>query len=110
VIGRPSISVTALTGQAYTFHCDCTKVDVFAYVHADQPYDVFLCGSFWNASLSGLDSQSGTLLHETSHFSVVAGTEDHVYGETEAQKLARTNPDEALTNADNFEYFAESLP
>ena len=45
-----------------------------------------------------------------SHFNVVASTDDYVYGQTGAKSLAITNPDNAVMNADNHEYFAENTP
>ena len=45
-----------------------------------------------------------------SHFNVVAGTDDHAYGQPNARSLAVSNPDLALDNADNHEYFAENTP
>ncbi|KAH0580914.1 hypothetical protein H2248_012067 [Termitomyces sp. 'cryptogamus'] len=53
---------------------------------------------------------SGTLIHESSHFIVNGGTEDYVYGQSDAKSLARSNPDKAVLNADNHEYFAENNP
>jgi peptidyl-Lys metalloendopeptidase len=69
-----------------------------------------VCGAFWSAPTTGTDSKSGTLVHETSHFTVVAGTNDHVYGQTACKRLATTNPTQALDNADSHEYFAENNP
>ncbi len=43
-----------------------------------------------------------------SHFDVVAGTDDVVYGQTGAMALAISDPDAAITNADSHEYFAEN--
>jgi peptidyl-Lys metalloendopeptidase len=51
-----------------------------------------------------------TLIHEMSHFTVVAGTDDWAYGESAAAKLAKNNPTKAVDNADSHEYFAESNP
>jgi peptidyl-Lys metalloendopeptidase len=45
-----------------------------------------------------------------SHFNVVAGTDDVVYGQSAARNLADTDPDAAITNADSHEYFAENTP
>jgi len=41
-----------------------------------------------------------------SHFSAVAGTQDTVYGVAGCKNLAKTNPDKAISNADNLGYFA----
>jgi peptidyl-Lys metalloendopeptidase len=41
---------------------------------------------------------------------VVAGTDDFAYGQTAAMNLAINNPNNAVQNADNHEYFAENTP
>lgn len=87
----------------------CTN-NIFAYVFPTQPYRIFVCGAFWAANLVGTDSRSGTLVHEMSHFDIVAGTDDVVYGQPGAKQLAISNPDSAITNADTHEYFAENEP
>ncbi|CAE6494350.1 unnamed protein product [Rhizoctonia solani] len=53
---------------------------------------IYLCGSFWSPATTGTDSQAGTIVHELSHFTVNGGTEDHVYSQTLAKKLAKSNP------------------
>jgi hypothetical protein len=68
---------------------------------------VWLCNGFWNAPFAGTDCRYGTLVHEWSH--AVASTDDHVYGRTAAEDLAVNNPAQALDNADNYEYFAETM-
>ncbi len=101
---------TALSSKAYTFNCSCTDSGTYAYVYPTQPYTVYLCGAFWSAPNTGTDSRAGTLVHETSHFSVVAGTQDNAYGQTAAHNLAVSNPTKAVANADNHEYFSENNP
>lgn len=97
-----------------TVNCTCDGVSnpqgTFAYVYPTRPYTIYVCGAFWQASLSGTDSKGGTLIHEMSHFNVVAGTNDHVYGQSAAKNLASSSPDKAIDNADNHEYFAENTP
>lgn len=100
---------SAFVNQRFTFYCDCTDSS-YAYVYANQPYRVHLCGAFWNAPALGTDSKAGTLVHETSHFTVVAGTQDYAYGQTACKSLATSNPTRAVANADSHEYFAESRP
>ena len=97
----------AFVNQTFVFYCDCTDSS-YAYVYANQPYRVHLCGAFWNAPALGTDSKAGTLVHETSHFTVVAGTQDYAYGQTACKNLAISNPTNATNNADNHEYFAET--
>ncbi len=101
---------SAMDTAPVTFDCSCKKKNVYAYVYANQPYKIYLCGVFWTAPLTGTDSKAGTLIHEMSHFTVVAGTTDYVYGQTGAKSLAITNPSQAIMNADNHEYFAENTP
>ena len=94
--------------------CTCGGVSspesTFAYVYPTKPYTIHVCGAFWQAPVSGTDSKGGTLVHEMSHFNVIAGTNDHVYGQSGAMNLAKTNPGQAIDNADNHEYFAENNP
>ena len=95
---------------AVTFDCGCKKKNVYAYVYANQPYTIYLCGVFWSAPMTGTDSKAGTLIHEMSHFNVVASTDDWAYGQTAAKNLASTDPVKAIDNADSHEYFAENNP
>ena len=99
----------AFATKTFDFDCSCTE-NAYAYVYPTQPYKIYLCSVYWQAPATGRDSKAGTLVHETSHFNVVAGTRDYVYGETGAKKLALTNPKKAINNADNHEYFAEDQP
>lgn len=89
--------------------CGCNE-NYFAYVYPAQPYVIYVCKAFWTAPLTGTDSKGGTLLHELSHFDVVAATDDHVYGQQGAAELARTDPARAVRNADSHEYFGENSP
>jgi peptidyl-Lys metalloendopeptidase len=98
---------SAFNTKRVVFYCDCTNSS-YAYVYANRPYEIHLCGAFWNAPMTGIDSKAGTLIHEMSHFSIVAGTQDYAYGTTAARNLAISNPDRAVMNADNHEYFAET--
>jgi peptidyl-Lys metalloendopeptidase len=101
---------SALSTQPYTFDCSCSDTGTYAYVYPTQPYRVYLCGAFWAAPNTGTDSRAGTLVHESSHFNVVASTDDWAYGQTAAHNLALSNPAHAIDNADSHEYFAENNP
>ncbi|CTP82780.1 M35 family metallo-endopeptidase [Xanthomonas graminis] len=92
-----------------TINCSCSESS-YAYVSPNQPYQIYVCNAFWSAPLTGTDSKAGTLIHEMSHFSVVAGTSDYAYGQSAARSLASSNPARAVKNADNHEYFAENNP
>ncbi len=99
---------SAFSTQALVLDCKCKKPSVYAYVYATQPYKIYLCGAFWSSPATGTDSKAGTLVHEMTHFTVVASTNDYAYGQTNAKALAISNPTQALDNADNHEYFAEN--
>jgi peptidyl-Lys metalloendopeptidase len=92
-----------------TLDCSCKK-SYYAYVYPTKPYVIYVCNAFWNAPMTGTDSKGGTLVHEMSHFTVVADTDDHAYGHTNCKNLAKSNPSLALNNADSHEYFAENTP
>lgn len=100
---------SAMDTAGINFDCKC-KQNYYAYVYPNQPYNIYLCKVFWQAPLAGTDSKAGTLIHEMSHFDVVAATDDFVYGKTGAMNLAITNPNDAIRNADSHEYFAENTP
>lgn len=100
---------SAMDTANVTFDCGCKK-NYYAYVYPNNPYVIYVCRVFWNAPLTGTDSKAGTLIHEMSHFYAVASTLDYVYGQTGAKNLAVSDPDKAVNNADNHEYFAENTP
>jgi peptidyl-Lys metalloendopeptidase len=100
---------SAMDTASMNFNCGCKK-RYYAYVYANQPYNIYLCSIFWQAPATGTDSKAGTLIHETSHFTIVAGTEDWVYGQSGAKNLAVSDPNKAVDNADSHEYFAENTP
>jgi peptidyl-Lys metalloendopeptidase len=108
-----SISDAAST-KALAFDCSTcpgtANASAYAYVYANAPYRIYLCNAFWAAPNTGTDSRAGTIIHEVSHFTVVAGTSDYAYGQTAARSLAISNPARAVSNADSHEYFAENTP
>jgi peptidyl-Lys metalloendopeptidase len=97
------------SGGQVAIDCTC-KQNYYAFVYPTQPYQIHVCKAFWTAPMTGTDSKAGTLIHEMSHFNVTAGTDDVVYGQTGAKNLALSDPDQALNNADNHEYFGENNP
>ena len=80
---------------------------VYAYVYPNQPSKVYLDDQFLRQKAVGLDSRPGTITHEMSHFSIIGGTKDHAYGPAKCRELASRDSQLALTNADNFEFWAE---
>jgi peptidyl-Lys metalloendopeptidase len=100
---------STLATKPINVNCGCTDSS-YAYVYPNQPYTIYVCSAFWSAPLTGTDSKAGTLVHETSHFTVVAGTDDWAYGQSAAASLAISNPSQAIDNADSHEYFSENNP
>jgi peptidyl-Lys metalloendopeptidase len=98
-----------LNNQNITVNCRCNQ-SAYAYVYPTQPYTIYVCKAFWTAPATGTDSKAGTMVHEMSHFDIVANTDDVVYGQAGAKNLANTNPNDAVRNADSHEYFAENTP
>ena len=91
----------------YTFdgvHCDATT---YAYTFKNTR-EIFLCQIYKQAStLTGSDNKMGILTHELSH--AIISTDDIVYGQRGCRELAKNAPADAINNADNYEYFVESL-
>jgi peptidyl-Lys metalloendopeptidase len=99
----------AFATKPVTVDCGCNE-SYYAYVYPNQPYKIYVCKAFWSAPMTGTDSRGGTLVHEMSHFTVVAGTDDLAYGQQAAGQLAGSDPDKAIRNADSHEYFGENTP
>jgi peptidyl-Lys metalloendopeptidase len=99
----------AFAAKPVTVDCGCNE-SYYAYVYPNQPYKIYVCKAFWSAPVTGTDSKGGTLVHEMSHFTVVAGTDDLAYGQSAAGQLATSDPDKAINNADSHEYFGENTP
>ena len=99
----------AFDTKPVTVDCGCKKT-YYAYVYPNQPYKIYVCKAFWTAPMAGTDSKGGTLVHEMSHFTAVAGTDDWVYGQSGAASLAISDPAKAVDNADSHEYFSENTP
>ena len=78
----------------------------YAYTYYDSN-TVFLCNFFSSCPLSGYNSKMGVLVHELTQ--AVMKTKGLAYGQFHSRTLAMRKPGKALTNADNYEYFIESL-
>jgi len=91
----------------FNAHCDkgasvCTP-NTFAYVYpSDGSRTVYLCPLFFSRQ----GDRIRVIVHEMSHFSAIAGTQDYTYGTANCLNLARSNPSQAARNADNVCYFA----
>jgi peptidyl-Lys metalloendopeptidase len=99
----------AFANKPIKVDCGCNKT-YYAYVYPTKPYVIYVCKAFWSAPMTGTDSKGGTLVHEMSHFNVVASTDDWVYGQGGAASLAISDPAKAIDNADSHEYFGENTP
>jgi len=96
-------------GKAYKADCtfdECSE-GVYAFVYpTDRTHTIHLCDVFWEIT----KDQPGTLVHEMSHFTDVVGTQDYAYGQDACKKLAKSNQNQAMMNADNFEFMGEDYP
>ncbi|KAH7104632.1 deuterolysin M35 metalloprotease [Auriculariales sp. MPI-PUGE-AT-0066] len=92
-----------------TYSCDCTE-SAYAYTYSYATGEMWLCSAFWSAPTTGTDSKAGTIVHESTHWDAIAGTDDYAYGQTAAKSLAKSSPSTAIFNADSHEYFAENTP
>ncbi len=116
--------VTALRSGAVTAQCEQLDVDgcsggEYAFVYANDPYLMHLCPAFFNlphlaalqpgARRSENGTREGTIVHELSHFLVVAGTEDHCYSRSVCADMASGDARRAIDNADSYQYFTEDV-
>jgi len=110
----PEIGVVCLNiGQEL---CDR---DTYAFVEKSDPYNVSYCPAFFemdtmktltNDSIQdGSGTRAGTVVHEFSHFSIVGDTEDLCYARDVCTEMARTSSEDAIHNADSFQYFVEDV-
>jgi peptidyl-Lys metalloendopeptidase len=76
--------------------------NLYGYVYpSDTNQNIYLCSLYFSLT----NEQAETLTHEQSHFTRTCGTQDFTYGESNCQNLARTNPGNAIRNADNHCFF-----
>jgi peptidyl-Lys metalloendopeptidase len=93
--------------RTWNYTCTTCQSGVIAYVYPSNPYNVWICAYFHQFSAK----QKGSfLLHEASHWTVVAATQDYGYGESFCKNLAKTNPTNAIKNADSYRYFSLYVP
>lgn len=95
------------------------KGGTYAFVLFDQPRALHLCPDFFRmptmedarAGRAVMDdgTREGTILHELSHFPLVAGTRDDCYGRAGCGDLAARDPARAVATADSHQYFAEDV-
>lgn len=116
--------VAALRSGGVTAQCDTVSDDgctggEYAWVFPGEPFLLHLCPSFFNlpplTALRPGDRRSdngtreGTIVHELSHFQLVASTEDHCYSRSVCSQMAREDVRLAIENADSYQYFTEDV-
>lgn len=116
--------VGAIRRGRVTIQCEQVEPDgcaagEYAYVFSDRPYYLHVCPSFFDlpsmASLrpgarrSDFGTREGTIVHEISHFSHVADTDDHCYSRRDCSQMATRDPRRAIDNADSYQYFTEDV-
>ena len=92
--------------KTYTF-----SRGTFAYVYTTNPGVVWLARGFFASDDTPneiIDSTTGTLIHEVSHYAANTDDVDDTYGTGPCRQLALTSPDDAVENADNSQYYCES--
>lgn len=88
---------------------NCNRVEggnYYAQVNPAVPYRITFGDDFFSASLRGIDSRAGALIHEATHWNIVRGSDDHAYGDADMQRLSATL---ARNNADSLERIAERI-
>lgn len=105
----------ALVNRQIGFDCTCNiqgREGIYAFVRPNDPFNMNVCPVFFQTTASGTDSRAGTIIHEISHFTVVAGSDDFnsAFDQAGSRRLANSNPSSAIRNANAFEYFAENTP
>jgi len=105
----------AINGLNANYPVDCAgsscTTNTYAYVFpSDTTHTVYVCGVFWKVPSRNcvIDSQPGTLIHEMSHFNNVCAIGDVTYGVTNCKNLAKSNPAQAVANADNYCFYTDS--
>ena len=90
----------------YSFYGRYCKKSTYAYTYPNTR-KIYLCKLYKEATDTGVNSKMGILTHELSH--AIVSTDDKVYGFNGCKELAKKKPHDAIDNADNFEYFVETL-
>jgi len=92
----------ALSNLKYQCGGDQCTASTYGYVFpTDTAHNVYLCTLFWKDTVEAVR----TIIHESSHFNNVGNTKDYAYGQSNCMSLAKTAPDKAVDNADNYCYF-----
>jgi len=98
--------------STFTYDCGCEQgsIGFIAYVFAAEYGTIHLCPGFLSIKAMGTDSRAGSLIHESTHFANTISTSDYAYGQKACKRLAESDWEKAVENADSYEYFAENMP
>ena len=94
------------TPHTYDLSPDDCSASATAYTYPGSD-TVYLCRPWFSKPATGEDSKFGVFVHEWSH--AVAGTTDFAYNRDEVLALAANRPNDAIRNAENHEFFVETL-
>ncbi|KAI0367163.1 zincin [Pilatotrama ljubarskyi] len=98
----------------YTFvcnHIECAEyVAEYAFVDYTIKRVINLCPGFFTAPDHGRNSRASTIVHESTHFYRNGFTSDYSRNPWEAERLARSFPHLAVSNAESYEFFAADAP
>ena len=91
-----------------TYDLTANKPGSNAYTYSNS-WTIYLCKGFRDAKVGGYPSSKRSILtHEWTH--ARGGTSDYgTYGDAAARALAISDPQKAVTCAENYEYFSESI-
>jgi peptidyl-Lys metalloendopeptidase len=113
----------AIAGEELVFICGAPRsadcIDTYAFVYTSEHYTITLCPNFFDMPIMTGGSSThpdyengtmaGTIIHEMSHFDVTASTDDICYSRRDCSAMGRRSPDDAVINADTYQYFAEDV-
>lgn len=114
-----AIRTGSVTAQCDPIGFDACEADTYAFVYDNEPYLLHLCPNFFSmptmsqlrpgTSRSDNGTRAGTIIHEISHFVVVARTTDECYSRSECEPMADRDARRAIRNADSYQYFVEDI-
>lgn len=98
---------------------DICDHDTYAFVSPAEAYVISYCPLFFEMPTmkqlspsrvrSGHGTRAGTVIHELTHFDVVAGTDDFCYSRDDCSLMTAEAQQDALMNADSYQYFVEDV-
>lgn len=116
--------IGAIRDGSVTVRCEMGRANgcnnrEYAWVYPQQAYLLRLCPAFFDLPpLTALEpgtprsdngTREGTIVHELSHFTRIAGTEDHCYSRSACSRMAQRAPLMMIENADSYQYFTEDV-